>query len=301
MGFNATRQEPIWCKGKVAEANHYDCPPRHVASWEEVTKFCTREAYRVNQTHYRCDYYNRPVCSGTIDPSIGVPKCTVSANDCTKADIDAVCMKKVSPVQQDLCGAKFDYEKDGTWKYGGNVIECSDRHSHNWCRAEMDPQVTQKYIEEETCPLDSLDFCRDLSKQFKRPWFCHCIKNASGQDVAFSCHHDGKAEPWCQGKIEKPQFDEHFKPIEKEHRTPPPQVEEEEKPMETTGGRAGVSLAAVSVVAVALVVILRRRATGREAIASYDMDDYGDDVHELELNSSSTYTDRPSEAELQLT
>ena len=290
-----TTQEPVWCQGNVTSVTRYKCPPRHVSSWEQVTTYCTREAYRVNATHYSCSYYHAPVCSGTIDPSIPLPQCTKTANDCSDKDLEPICRRRISPVQQNFCGAKFDYHTNGTWTYRGNFIECVDRSNSQFCETEMDASVTQQYIAEETCPTVSPDSCYYMRTQFKRPQFCHCIRAPNGTEIAFSCHHDGKSEPWCQGLIEPPRFDEHLRPIPKpgQEVNQPPVTSvvpknDDDKGLDDPGSKTGVALAAIASVAVIALIVIRRKRSSRVQFP------YGDEgeSHELELQTSTrNYSD----------
>jgi hypothetical protein len=303
---NTTREVPAYCEGKVDTASHYLCPPRDVASFEEVTHWCTREVYLVNRTHYRCEYYNRVVCEGRIDPdNVILPTCSEQALSCSQAERNKVCKMNTSPIEETFCGAKFDIHENGTVSYRGNTMECPDRRGKGWCRSELDPALTTKFMLAETCPTESLDYCMDVKSHFVYPEYCTCIQNlTTGEDVAFVCHHDGKQEPWCQGVIEKPRLDAHLRPIPK-HSIPqiPKAVAPADTKKETgitgtcSSGRCktGVSFMVFSVAGVALLMVRRRHLQWRYAKTSveYEIDEFQD---ELELQTSSNfYSDSPRE------
>jgi hypothetical protein len=307
---NTTKEVPAFCEGNVSTASHYKCPPRDVASFEEVTSWCTREVYLVNRTHYRCEYYSAVVCEGNIDPDkVILPMCTEQALSCDKSELTKVCNRNHGPIEKEFCGSKFDIHQNGTVSYRGNTMECVDRRGKGWCRSELDPALTALFIADETCPTVALDSCRDLKKSFVRPEYCTCIQDEiTGEDAAFVCHHDGKQTPWCHGVVEAPQYDKNAGKLIPKHAIP--QIPHEEVTTDKETGITGncssgrckttVSFLFISVVGAALWVARRRyrKHQYQKTSVEYEIGEFEDEL-ELQKSSSKQYSDIPLEDPLQ--
>ncbi len=301
-----------WCQGIVNSPERYKCPPRHVASFAEVTKFCREGPSRINETHYKCVSHGRTVCQGTIEPNIvTVPSCARTANDCSKAERQRVCKSTLSAREEQFCGAKYRYQQDSmAWTYSGNVLECADRTNGKWCRTELNDTLTASYVHNEYCPKASLNSCHELPQIFIRPAFCFCITNhTTGEEVEFRCHHDGKAEPWCIGHVEAPKFDKYKKLLPKKypgnaieetrnHRSSLTSKEESPSSPSLCSGKvcqASMSIGLFVTISIVLITLMIRRTRrgNRKAGDSIVYDRVFHNPQELELQSSSTYRDRP--------
>ena len=295
-----------WCQGIIDSPERYHCPPRHVASFAEVTKFCQHGPTRVNETHYTCVSHGRTVCQGTIEPAIvAVPQCTIPAEDCSKAERTKVCQSTISTREQQFCGAKYIFQQDSmTWKYYGNVLECADRKRDNkWCRTELNATLTATYQTDEYCPKASLNACHELAQIFIRPAFCFCITNhTTGEEVEFHCHHDGKEEPWCIGHVEAPKFDKYKKLLPKKYpgnaiqetRNHRSSLDMEEDACSGKGCKAGISIVFIVTSVILMALMVRRARRNKRKTGDHIMyDRVFRGSHELELQSS-TYRDRPN-------